>query len=401
MEYSREKGNAELAAWRFGFFPVSFGMLTPESRLRDFPTLDGIAYLNTAAESIPPMCVFDAMSDYCNDKAMGMRGRDPHFAKVEECREVAARMIGLQPHEVSFCSCSSEAYNLLASALNLKSDDHIILTDIDFPAGATPWLTAREKPHVSLWKMRDGSLEVLDLLPLLTSRTRLVQLSLVSFYNGYRIPWRNVVDKIRRMAPQALIAVDVTQALGRLELGCSDADIIISSTHKWTLGLHGGCIVGIPERNAEVLTTTAGGWYHLENAFNDDRFERAVVKSGALSYSVGMPSFGPIYALNASLRYLEGIGIENIAAHADPLVAKADAGLRALGLTPMVKLDQTLRPTGIIAFKHPEVARFHAALEAAEVHVMHHAGRIRVAIHGYNTEEDIDRLLAVLGDCVH
>ena len=376
-------------------------MLTPESRLRDFPTLDGIAYLNTAAESIPPMCVFDAMSDYCNDKAMGMRGRDPHFAKVEECREVAARMIGLQPHEVSFCSCSSEAYNLLASALNLKSDDHIILTDIDFPAGATPWLTAREKPHVSLWKMRDGSLEVLDLLPLLTSRTRLVQLSLVSFYNGYRIPWRNVVDKIRRMAPQALIAVDVTQALGRLELGCSDADIIISSTHKWTLGLHGGCIVGIPERNAEVLTTTAGGWYHLENAFNDDRFERAVVKSGALSYSVGMPSFGPIYALNASLRYLEGIGIENIAAHADPLVAKADAGLRALGLTPMVKLDQTLRPTGIIAFKHPEVARFHAALEAAEVHVMHHAGRIRVAIHGYNTEEDIDRLLAVLGDCVH
>ena len=375
-------------------------MLTPDSRHRDFPTLEGIAYLNTAAESIPPLCVFDAMSDYCNDKAMGMRGREPHFARVEECREVAARMIGLQTQEVSFCSCSSEAYNLLASAMDLKAEDEIVLTDIDFPAGATPWLTAREKPHVSLWKIRDGVLEVLDLLPLLTSRTRLVQLSLISFYNGYRISWRNVVDKIRRMAPQAIIAVDVTQALGRVVLDCSDADVIISSTHKWTLGLHGGCIVGIPERNAERLTTHVGGWYHLENAFGDDRFERAVVKKGASGFSVGMPSFGPIYALNASLRYLEGIGIENIARHADPLVAQVDAGLRALGLTPMVKVDQERNPTGIIAFKHPEVARFHAALEAAEVHVMHHAGRIRVAVHGYNTAEDVERLLAVLGECV-
>lgn len=375
-------------------------MLTPESRSRDFPTLDGIAYLNTAAESIPPLCVFDAVSDYCNDKTMGMRGRDHHFARVEQCREVAARMIGLQPHEVGFCSCSSEAYNLLASALDLKADDEVLVTDIDFPAGATPWLTAKVKPHVSVWKIREGVLEVLDLLPLLTSRTKLVQLSLISFYNGYRIPWRHIVDKIRRMAPQAIIAVDVTQALGRVVLDCQDADIIISSTHKWTLGLHGGCIVGIPERNAERLTTHAGGWFHIENAFADDRFERAVLKTGAASFSVGMPSFGPIYALNASLRYLEEIGIEAISAHADPLVAKADAGLRALGLTPMVKLNQDRTPTGIIAFKHPEVARFHAALEAAEVHVMHHAGRIRVAIHGYNREEDVDRLLGVLGECV-
>ena len=374
-------------------------MLTSESRARDFPTLNGIAYLNTAAESIPPLCVFDAMSDYCNDKAMGMRGRVPHFAKVEECREVAARMIGLQTHEVSFCSCSSEAYNLLASALDLKLGDEVVVSDLDFPAGATPWLTARVKPTVKVWKMRDGAMEVLDLLSLLSPQTKLVQLSLISFYNGYRVQWRNVVDKIRRMVPQALIAVDVTQALGRVVLDCSDADVIISSTHKWTLGLHGGCVVGIPERNAQRLTTTAGGWYHLENAFNDDRFDRAVVKTGAPSFSVGMPSFGPIYALNASLRYLEAIGVENIAAHADPLVAKADAGLRALGLTPMVNLDPTA-PTGIIAFKHPEVAKFHAALEAAEVHVMHHAGRIRVAIHGYNTEEDVDRLLAVLGENV-
>ena len=131
-------------------------MLTPESRSSDFPTLEGITYLNTAAESIPPVCVGEALNDYWNDKAMGMRGRVPHFAKVEACREIAAKMIGLQPGEVSFCSCSSEAYNLLASALDLKAEDEVVLTNIDFPAGVTPWLTARVKPRVSLWKLRDG-----------------------------------------------------------------------------------------------------------------------------------------------------------------------------------------------------------------------------------------------------
>ncbi|MFV0337872.1 MAG: aminotransferase class V-fold PLP-dependent enzyme [Chthoniobacterales bacterium] len=101
------------------------------------------------------------------------------------------------------------------------------------------------------------------------------------------------VEQVRRLAPKAVIAVDLTQALGRCVLDgvAKDADIVISSTHKWLLGTHGGCVVGVPERSAKKLTTTAGGWYHLQNAFDADRFERAEPKIGAASYSVGMPSF--------------------------------------------------------------------------------------------------------------
>jgi selenocysteine lyase/cysteine desulfurase len=205
-----------------------------------------------------------------------------------------------------------------------------------------------------------------------------------------------VVQAVRRLAPQAIIAVDVTQALGRVPLDMREADIVISSTHKWTLAIHGSCVVGVPARNAARLTTTAGGWYHIENAFNDDRFQRAQLKTGALSYSVGMPSFAPIYALNASLRYLDAVGIEAIAAHANPLVQQAHDGIVALGLKPMAKLDQAANPSGIIAFQHPETAKLHAALEAANIHVMHHAGRIRIAIHGYNTADDVQRLLTTL-----
>lgn len=370
-------------------------MLTPASRHRDFPALDSMTYLNTAAESIPPLGVGEALQTYWQDKLRGMKGRDFHFKQVEECREVAARMTGFRPGDVSFCSCSSEAYNLLATALNLQPADEVIVTDLDFPAGATPWLTAATRPQTRVWQARGGELLVADLVPLLNARTQLVQVSLVSFYNGHRLAWAPFRDAVRRLAPNALISVDVTQALGRVVLDCTDADCLISSTHKWTLGIHGGCIVGIPERAAARLTTHAGGWFHLRNAFEADRFQRAETKAGAASFSVGMPNFAAIYALNAALRYVEGVGVAAIAQHADPLVARVHAGLVELGLPPLAPAQPT-NPTGIVAFLHPNTAAIHAALERENIHVMHHAGRLRIAVAGYNTAADVGRLLAGL-----
>jgi selenocysteine lyase/cysteine desulfurase len=374
-------------------------MLTTESLRADFPALEGITYLNTAAESIPPRCVGEAIAQYAHDKGLGMRGRVPHFAAVEACREISAKLVGLKTEEVSFCSCSSEAYNLLAGALDLGPDDEVVVSDLDFPAGATPWLRAARPPRVKVWRARQGELRTEDLLPLLGAKTRLVQVSLVSFYNGFRIDWPALRDAVRSLAPQAALSVDITQAFGRVELGCSDADILISSTHKWTLGIHGGCVIGVPEAGAERLTTRAGGWFHLTNAFEADRFEKAVTKPGAASFSVGMPNFVSLYALNASLRYLDGIGIDAISRHADPLVTRVHAGLVDLGLAPLAPLRPEF-PTGIVSFIHPRSSEIHAALEREEIHVMHQAGRVRVAVHGYNTADEVARLLGVIGSCL-
>lgn len=374
-------------------------MLTPASRRADFPGLEGIAYFNTAAESIPPRCVGEAIAQYTHDKGLGMRGRVPHFAAVEACREISAKLVGLKTEEVSFCSCSSEAYNLLAGALDLGPDDEVVVSDLDFPAGATPWLRAARPPRVKVWRACQGVLRTEDLLPLLGAKTRLVQVSLVSFYNGFRIDWPALRDAVRSLAPQAVLSVDITQAFGRVELDCADADILISSTHKWTLGIHGGCVIGVPEAGAERLTTRAGGWYHLTNAFEADRFEKAVTKPGAASFSVGMPNFVSLYALNASLRYLDGIGIDAISRHADPLVAKVHAGLVDLGIEPLAPLQREF-PTGIVSFIHPRSNEIHAALESEEIHVMHQAGRVRVAVHGYNTADEVARLLGVIADAI-
>lgn len=370
-------------------------MFTDTSRFEQFPALKEMTYLNTAAESIPPLCVEEAVNEYLRDKALGMRGRDGHFAQVEKCRTVCARLLSLTPAEVSFCSCSSEAYNLLATALRLGEGDEVVVTDIDFPAGITPWMRSVNPPALKVWRANRGALAPEDLSGLLGPKTRLVQVSLVSFYSGHRINWEPFHQMVRRLAPEAVIAVDITQAFGRIPIECHDADILISSTHKWTLGIHGGCVIGVPAASSERLTTMAGGWYHLLNAFDSDRLERAVSKTGAASFSVGMPNFVSLYALGASLSYLESIGIEKIGMHANPLVKRVDEGLRRLGLTPLCEW-RCENPTGIVAFKHEQTTALHAALDAHQIHVMHQAGRIRIAIHGYNSEDDVTRLLSVL-----
>ena len=374
-------------------------MLTPESRRRDFPTLDRMIYLNTAAEGIPPATIGQALQEYWRDKLEGMRGRDAHFARYEQCRVAAAHMVGLAPSEVSFCSCSSKAYNLLADAIEFKGKDEVVITDLDFPSGATPWFCNPARPKIKLWKSQEGDLLVADLLPLLNKRTRLVQVSLVSFYNGHRLRWAPFIGSVRSCAPNAFVSVDVTQAIGRIVLDCSDADCIISSTHKWLLGLHGGCIVGIRERSAARLTARAGGWFHLTNAFEPDRFERVVSKQGAPSFSVGMPNFASIYALNAACQYIDAVSVTEIARQADPLVSVVHRGISELGLAPMTSFDPA-NTGGIVAFQHSQSALLHAALDQQHIQVMHSAGRIRISIHGYNTLEDVQNFLTSLSQVI-
>jgi selenocysteine lyase/cysteine desulfurase len=127
-------------------------MLTEATRRRDFPSLEGITYLNTAAEGIPSLAVQDALAQYFRDKALGMDGRKPHIAQWEAARTLTGQLFGLSMGEVGICSCTSEAFNLAALALRLKPGDEIIINDLDFPAGRTPWIQESCPATVKVWR---------------------------------------------------------------------------------------------------------------------------------------------------------------------------------------------------------------------------------------------------------
>ncbi|MCC6168877.1 MAG: aminotransferase class V-fold PLP-dependent enzyme [Caldilineaceae bacterium] len=373
-------------------------MLTAESRRRSFPSLEQMTYLNTAAEGIPPLEVHAALDAYFHDKQQGMDGRAAHAAQWEAAKHLTAALYGLAAGEIGICSCTSEAYNLAALALRLQPGDEVIVNDLDFPAGITPWLQSTAA-QAKVWRARDGGLRVEDLHPLLSPRTRLVTVSLVSFYNGFKVDLPALVEIIRRHSA-ALLAVDVTQALGRIPLDLTGVDLVISSTHKWILASHGGGLVGVPAGRADAWTVPAGGWFNLEDPFGPDRFTRAVSKRGAAGFSVGMPNYPAVYAIRAGLEYITSVGVDAIDGHARPLALACLDGLRRLPVEMLTPAEPDAL-AGILAFRHPAMDAIHRRLHAAGIHVMAQAGRMRIAIHGYNTAQDVERLLITLGEALH
>jgi cysteine desulfurase/selenocysteine lyase len=367
-------------------------MLTETSRQQDFPPWLERTYLNTAAEGIPPHVVTQAVDHYLQDKQLGMDGRKRHETQWRAAQQQIARLIGLTADEIGICSSSSEAFNLAAIALRLQRGDEIVVNDLDFPSGITSWL--QTPATVRVWRSQEGALRIEDLIPLLGPRTRLVSASLVSFYNGYKLVLSEVAAAVRHNSP-ALIGVDVTQALGRIPLDISAADLVVSSTYKWLLAIHGGGIVGVPKHRAAELTVPVGGWFNLQDPFSDERFERVTNRPGAASFTVGMPNYATVYAIAAAAEYLNTIGVVNIQQHAEPLVKAALEGLKKLPvelLTP----DESEHLAGILAFRHYHAEQLHQYLAEQKIHVMHNAGRLRIAIHGYNTMTDIDRFLSTM-----
>ena len=225
---------------------------------------------------------------------------------------------------------------------NSAASDEVVVTDLDFPAGVTPWLRAADAPTLRVWKAVDGALDV-ESSRALAQRAHQARASLARELLQ-RASHRLAAVSRHRAAARAECRSSPWMSRRRWAAWCSIATARTSSSPARTNGRSAFTAVAssaFRRPAAARLTTHAGGWLHLQNAFDADRFERAVSKTGAASFSVGMPNFVALYALNASLRYLEGVGVAKIAAHADPLVVAAEAGLRELGVKPMCRWNGT------------------------------------------------------------
>ncbi len=153
---------------------------------------------------------------------------------------------------------------------------------------------------------------------------------------------------------------------------------------------------------AAEWTVPAGGWFNLKNQMplGPGRLDPVESQPGAPSFAVGMPNFPAIYAIRVALDYIQGVGVAQIDAAARPLVRACLDGLARLPVELLTPRDDAAL-AGIIAFRHPEMDAIQRALHAANIHVMAHAGRLRIALHGYNTMADVEHLLQTLEEALH
>lgn len=362
--------------------------LVPKS---DFLGLADVTHLYTAAECPMLGAAAEAIADYTHWKSRAEAGRAHHNEITISCRSGLARLMGANPGEIALLGSSSEAINAVAGVIDFQPGDNVVINDLEFPSVALPWLRIREQGvEVRVVRHKNWQIPAESLLAAVDDRTRLLALSQVSYVNGWHHDIAAISSALRDTS--TLFLLDATQAMGVLPVDATLADFVVCSTYKWLLGTHG---LGVMYVNRDQISTrepASIGWYSLDTAFTEDRYERYRLRDDAGRFETGYLNFPAIYALNTSVSYLLDVGIDRIANHAQTLGDALIAGLEATGLTVTTPADRARRG-GSVTFLHERAAELGQRLAARNIHVWAGDGRVRASTHAFNDSGDVEHYL--------
>lgn len=360
-----------------------------------FPLSREIAYLDTAAEGLPPLASEAALSCYMREKSRGTPGRERLFEKQAEAERAAGSLLGTSPENIALLANSSEALNLLANSIPWKAGDEVLISDLEFPSNVLVWLRLKQLGvKLIVIPTEDGALRLEDWTSRLSNRTRVVSVSQVSYKTGTQIPFMDDLAAETHRAG-ALFCVDATQALGRVPVSLRDVDYLVASSYKWLLGTHGLGVVYTSPALRHRLEPSTVGWYSVDDVFHPQRFETYTAKTGAGQLQAGMPNFPALFALKSGIDYLLAVGVENLDRELRPLVTTLRSGLVEQGLKMLTPADEKFA-SGIVSFAHASPAELATKLAEKGVIVWGGDGRVRISVHLYNNEEDIHRCLSTI-----
>lgn len=362
-----------------------------------FPVRDSWTYLNHAAIGPMPAAVEAAGRRYL--EANSKHGEE-HWQQtavlMESLRERLATWVGVTPDEVAFTRNVSEGISLLAYGLDWKEGDNVVLPDLEFPANVYPWLLLqRLKVQTRLAPPDNGAVTLASLASHVDARTRVISISSVQFFNGYRADLAEIGAFCRERG--IIFCVDAIQHLGALplDMGSCGIDYLACGGHKWLLSGEGLGFVAVRKELAERLEPANVGWQGMVHW--TDFFDRRIdFKPGARRFETGTCSAMGLYTMSAALDLFAATGVEIIERKVQERARQVLEESRRHGFEPITIDREPL--SGIVSFRMPgrDAAVVTAALKERGIQVASRQGVIRVSPHFYNTAEEIDRLFTAL-----
>lgn len=323
---------------------------------------------------------------------------------VEDTRARVARVMGVPSDDVAYTRNTTHAIATVANGLDLQPGDRVVIPGRDFQSLVFPWLALRERGiivDVATPADPDCGVTVDDFARVISSGAppRVVAASWVHFGRGSRVD----LAALARVAHDAggLFCADVIQGLGLIpaHLAAWDVDFAAGGSQKWLLGAEGLGLLYVAERTREQLRPLEPGWASVAHRYDYDDLD-LVWDDSARRYEGGAFNFAGTAALQASITMIEEAGSEAIWQHVDALCDRLVNGLARLP-GARVRSDRTPeRRSGIVSFALEDIdsADLSERLLARGFMCSPRSGGVRVAPHGYNTDDEIDALLAAAAD---
>ena len=394
-------------------------MLDAEVIRKDFPIFETLArgkrliYLDSAATSQKPRQVIDRMVRFYEaENANTHRGvyelSELATNAYEGARDKCARFIGAPAsRSVIFTRGTTESINLVRFTWgreNVGEGDEILVTEMEHHSNLIPWQMLAAETGASLKHLPvddDGRLR-LDLLEsLLTERTKLVCVALMSNVLGTINPIRQIADAAHAVG--ARIVVDAAQAAPHIafDIGELDADFLAFSAHKMCGPTGVGVLYG-REELLEEMPPFMGGGEMIREVWAD----RATWNELPHKFEAGTMNVAQAVGMGAAIDYLEDLGMDSIRAHEIELTGYAMEQIAATGATiygPPVE-----ERGGVLSFNLDEVHPHDMATildqDGLCIRAGHHcaqplmrrfgvAATARASFYVYNTREDVDVLV--------
>ena len=363
----------------------------------EFPIVEEAVFLNHAAAGPIPRRSQEAMAgviaDYVRHALLHKADWD---ARTRRVREQGARLLNARPDQIAFIKNTSEGLSLAANGIDWRPGDNAVVPADDFPSVVYPWLNlAGQGVETRRVAAREGRVLVDDIRDAIDSQTRAVAISTVQFKSGFRCDLAAIGALCREH--DLLFVVDGIQSLGALALDvrACGIDIVAADAHKWLLGPTGIGLFYCSDRALARLKVRTVGWLSVADPFQFHY--RLDLLPDARRFEPGSENSIGIYGLGGTLDLIEECGIAAIEDRVLGLTDLLCDGLLRKGYRIASPRGERER-SGIVIFTspaHPTDDLF-ARLSAERIVVSVRGGGIRVSPHYYNSEAEIEQLLACL-----
>ncbi len=395
----------------------------------DFPILQQfvhgkpLVYLDSAATSQKPESVIRALDTYYRTTNANIhRGiyqlAEQATEQYENARKQVQKFINAKSwREIVWTRNATEALNLVAYSYgraNVRAGDEIVISVLEHHSNIVPWqLLAQEKNATLKYIPVDGhgQLALDDLENIITEKTKIVAVSMMSNVTGAITPLDKIISRAHQVG--AIVVVDAAQAAPHLPLDVRalDADFVAFSGHKM-LGPFIGVLYG-KRALLEAMPPFLGGGDMIRKV----ELQESTWNELPHKFEAGTPAIAEAIGMGAAIDYLNALGMENVRAHEMELTAYALNKLQEIPTLRVIGPTQIAQRGGLAAFEmeaegtfpsiHPHDIAALLDRDAICIRAGHHCAQplhdfynlpatARASFYVYNTPEEIDQLVASL-----
>ena len=387
---------------------------------QDFPILNEtvhkhkLVYLDNAATTQKPLSVIKKIEEgYTRQNANVHRG--VHFLSQmateahEDARKTVQNFLGAEhSHEIIFTRGTTESINLVAYSFGetfLKEGDEIIVSEMEHHSNIVPWQLLRTRKNITIKVIpfnEKGELDLSVFESLFSERTRLVAVNHVSNVLGTINPVKQIIETAH--SHNVPVLIDGAQSVPHISVNVKDLDVdfYVFSGHKIYGPTGMGVLYGKEKWLDAMVPYQGGGEMIAQVSFENTTFNELPYK-----FEAGTPDFIGSTALAEAIRYVQNIGIEEIATYETYLLNYATEKLRNLGDIRIFGTSE--HKSAVISMQVGDIHHYDIGTLLDKLGIAlrtgHHCaqpimkhfgieGTLRASFALYNTTEEIDALIA-------